>query len=116
MPNFSNESKPKKRDLAKDTGRYQKWKGRFPAGCRINGRGERKYFAAKDEADGDSSATGRAQERGNLGHGMSRGTPRGGVNCQRRLDPCNASLTDAVEFYLKSRKATRRTPHDQGTR
>ena len=73
--------------------------------CRIKGRGERKYFATKNEAEGEQQR--QRVKRGNEGlSGMA--VPEKlrveAMDCQRRLQPFNASLTEAVDFFLRHAK------------
>ncbi len=77
----------------------------FLLDCRIKGRGERKYFATRAEAEGQQQLL--RIERNNEGI-SSMACPKElreeALKCQRRLDPFKASLTDAVDFYLKNSK------------
>jgi integrase len=75
--------------------------------CRINGRGERKYFATKDEAEGEQQRQRvRRANEGLSGLAVPERLRVEAVECQRRLQPFNASLTDATDFFLKHSKPT----------
>jgi hypothetical protein len=94
----------------------QNGKAAFQLECRIKGRGERKYFATRTEAEGQQQLL--RIERNNEGI-SSMGCPKElreeALKCQRRVDPVKASLTDAVEFLLEELKATRGTQHGRRT-
>jgi integrase len=73
--------------------------------CRINGRGERKYFTTKNEAEGEQQRqrVKRANE-GLSGMAVPEKLRVEAMDCQLRLQPFNAGLTDAVDFFLRHAK------------
>jgi len=73
--------------------------------CRIHGKGERKYFTTMKEAEGEQQRqrVKRANE-GLSGMAVPEKLRVEALDCQRRLQPLNASLTDAVDFFLRHAK------------
>jgi integrase len=73
--------------------------------CRINGKGGRKYFATMKEAEGEQQRqrVKRANE-GLSGMAVPEKLRVEALDCQRRLQPFNASLTAAVDFFLRHAK------------
>ena len=73
--------------------------------CRIHGKGERKYFATMKEAEGEQQRqrVKRANE-GLSGMAVPEKLRVEAMDCQRKLQPFNASLTDAVAFFLRHAK------------
>jgi integrase len=73
--------------------------------CRINGRGERKYFATIREAEGEQQRQRvRRANEGLSGMAVPEKLRVEAMDCQHRLQPFNASLTDAVDFFLRHAK------------
>jgi len=69
--------------------------------CRINGKGERKYFATMGEAEGEQQVQRiRRENEGLFGMAVPEKLRVEAPECQRRLEPFNASLSHAVDFFL----------------
>ena len=77
----------------------------FVVDARIKGNGERKYFATMKEAEGEQQRqrVKRANE-GLSGMAVPEKLRIEAMECQRRLKPVNASLTNAVDFFLRHAK------------
>jgi integrase len=73
--------------------------------CRIYGKGERKYFATVKEAEGEQQRqrVKRANE-GLSGMAVPEKLRVEALDCQRRLQPFSATITDAVDFFLRHAK------------
>lgn len=78
---------------------------RFKVDARIAGEGERRFFDRRVDADtwAHQQRVRRANE-GIAGATIPERLRVEAVACQKRLDPYGASLTDAVDFFLKHAK------------
>ena len=99
-------TKPKKRELWPRIKAVTKnRKPVFLVDCRINGQGERKYFPARAEAEGEQQRQRvRRTNEGMSGMAVPEKLRVEAMSCHRRLEPFKASLTDAVDFFLRHAK------------
>jgi integrase len=99
-------TKPKKRDpWPRIKAVTKNRKPVFLVDCRINGRGERKYFPTRAEAEGEQQRQRvRRTNEGMSGMVVPEKLRVEALDCHRRLQPFNASLKDAVDFFLRHAK------------